>query len=569
MAKSKNKKQVLFIVALLLTLSFVSFVMAESYCLKCLANNKYVLWGGNYNVKTEHLNCAYSTGKCTAYGYTDPAGCRQVCVDSLGYYAFNHCDGVVGIGSCESSGNNTEPALSLTANFPFADGGVFTKQTFFMDITTSKICSISLVDNLKGTERNLCPNCASYQKSMTFDQGANDITIRAVEGLEVKEKRIKFFIDNRAPMIISTLPVERSFASGIFNVSYSEANPKKITLFYGTGSYLNKTSTSCPAGDKQSCLFNIDLKSFDGKSINYWFEILDVAGNRITSKSTQVYVDTSSPLIENITYTIDRGNVNFKIKVKEAYLKSVGYSDSFDLKPTDKILCSQLVNNICDKKITLKDGEHNITIFVIDSAGHRTEKQVKLTTDSIAPKITLSTPTSGYANGIFNIQFIEANPKLLEMKYGNLVTGMRTKQVDLKTCYTDKGKTSCTVSVPIIDYNNQDISYYFSLTDIVNSKVETRPTKLKVDTTAPKITNFVYSGPDKYKAVTFNVTVDEKNFNKVVYYDNDLAAKTLCSSLKNNVCSQKVIFRAGTHQVKVEVSDRAGNVDSKTLTLNI
>lgn len=560
---TKTNKQIIIVtLGLFLVLSLMSFAMAETYCIQKLRNGQSVLCVSGYVAKTEHLDCR--NGKCTAYGYYDPAGYREVCLDSTGYYAFNRCNGVTGIEACSGSGSGSEPNLTLAASFPFADGGVFTKQSFFMDISTSKIANIDLIDNIKGTEVNLCPNCMVYKKSMTFRQGENDITIRAVKGIEVKEQRIKFYIDNKAPRILSTVPAAKKFANGEFSVYYDEDNVKKITLYYGTSSPLNKLLTGCLNGTKQSCSANVDLNSFDGKTINYWFEIEDIAGNKVVSKPAEVYVDTSGPLIEDINYSIDRGNINLNIKVKEAYLKTVGYIDNSDPRLSEKVLCPTLKNNICEKKLSFRDGEHNITIFVIDQVGNRVERQIKFITDAIAPRITLTSPKSGYADGLFKIEFIEGNPRLLELKYGNILTGMRTRTVNLATeCSEDKGKTACSVNVPLTDYNNQDITYLFSLTDVVNSKAEIRPIKLKVDSTAPKITNFAYSGPVK-GYVTFNVTVDEKNPDKIVYYDNGGKAMTLCSgTLKNNFCSKKVSFRPGSHDVKIEAIDKAGNVDSK------
>ena len=45
--------------------------------------------------------------------------------------------------------------------------------------------------------------------------------------------------------------------------------------------------------------------------------------------------------------------------------------------------------------------------------------------------------------------------------------------------------------------------------------------------------------------------------------------RTLCSSLKNNVCFKKVSFKVGSHNVVIRVLDDAGNSDAESLNLNI
>jgi hypothetical protein len=72
----------------------------------------------------------------------------------------------------------------------------------------------------------------------------------------------------------------------------------------------------------------------------------------------------------------------------------------------------------------------------------------------------------------------------------------------------------------------------------------------------------------------FSLEIAEENFDRVVYTDsfNNIPStkeKTLCSSLKNNVCTKKATFKKGHHDVEVIVKDDAGNVASKTFSFDV
>lgn len=62
-------------------------------------------------------------------------------------------------------------------------------------------------------------------------------------------------------------------------IKYTEDNLQNITLFWNP----NKTLENCSAGKAQECSTAADLSSYDGKWIDYWFEVSDVI-NKVESK---------------------------------------------------------------------------------------------------------------------------------------------------------------------------------------------------------------------------------------------------------------------------------------------
>jgi len=336
-----DKKTIIGIFAMIVLLGVINSVLAaDGFCFVRLGNGQSI--PAEIVSSTKHMTCDGTA--CSVHGLRDESSFLQVCTDSRGYYAsYTKCDKI-----CANNGN-VNPAvqnLTLVATFPFADGGVFTKQTFFMDIQTNKIASITLIDNVAGTQRNLCPNCVSYQRPMNFKQGFNDITIRAMKGGEIKEKRISFFIDNLKPRITKTMPLQNKFANGDFIVSYDEANVKNVLLNYGTsGNVLSSESVSCPSGKAQSCMFNVNLSDFDGMSVDYWFTITDVANNAVSSRKVKVLVDNTMPVINSFTYSIKGTYVTFNMNVYDKNMDKIIYYDNDD--PKVRILCNGLNKGVC------------------------------------------------------------------------------------------------------------------------------------------------------------------------------------------------------------------------------
>lgn len=321
---------------------------------------------------TKHLLC--DGLRCTCVGLSTPNSFIQVCVNSSrSYYFGNPADCV---DSCNES-ERDETNLSLIANFPFKNNGVFTKQTFFLDIMTNKISSIYLIDNIAGTQFNLCPNCLVYKRSRTFKQGPNDITIRAVSGGEVVEKNIKFIIDNKKPRITKTFPMQNKFANGDFSVIYEEDNLNNVTLFYNSYLYGPNITREvelkdCPDGKNMRCDVNVNLSELDGREMTYWFVISDIANNSVKSRVIKEKVDLTQPkLIGEIKYSIKGLVVKFNMTIEEKNFYRVEYVDLNARDQRPKVLCSSLTKDgNCVRQMSFLRGPHDLSIQISDKAGN-------------------------------------------------------------------------------------------------------------------------------------------------------------------------------------------------------
>ncbi|MEI6058723.1 MAG: hypothetical protein WCP89_03040 [archaeon] len=383
MENTKTKFVLVGIALALMLASLVSVVSAAAsypYVSMCLGNDQSInINSATYTSTSPDGRMICGAGKCTAH-LKSGSGYVILCVQKISDVLYttptvpSRCSG-----GCNWIGGTTGSVnMTLTVTLPFANGGVYNKQSFNLDITTNKIASITLTNNVAVTEKNLCPNCKAYKRAEYVKEGFNDITIRAVNGFEIVEKHITFIIDSKKPVISKVLPLANSFASGDFSIVYTEMNLKNVTLYYGilNQTIKNVVKKDCPSGVKQQCDLTVDLSQFEGKEIVYWFNIVDIANTNISSKPVKIKVDNTSPKINSLSNSVLGKYVTINMSITELNFKNVQFYDNYDLNPKWKILCSSLKNGYCVKKLFLKNGEHPIDLQVNDKAGNAVGQSV-------------------------------------------------------------------------------------------------------------------------------------------------------------------------------------------------
>jgi len=268
-------------------------------------------------------------------------------------------------------------ALSLSVDNP-VDGEIYdSDRSIVFDLESDEIADFYIMKDIYRPAgwRMLCRSKTKCVKNVRLREGDNRVMIKIINlrGQTDVSDPISFFIDTRNPRISKTLPRRNTVTNGDeFKVFYNEANIQKVTLFYGRGiDRLSITRNDCPSGKREECVFsNIDLSAFDGKDIDYWFEIEDLAENRGVSKVTKVYVDTQDPIVNHKEFQISRRRVNFVFDIEEINFDKIVYIDKEDRNPRWKTLCSRLKLGRCDPSKSFRRGAHILDIKVTDKAGN-------------------------------------------------------------------------------------------------------------------------------------------------------------------------------------------------------
>jgi len=359
------KKKSIIILAALIFLSSLSFVSA--YRLVCLGDGDPYPAGDR---TCQHDMC-------------------QICMtDDYKQADLSYCDD---IGACELwNGTAVDgKAPTLTINSP-VNNKVYDSTSVLFDVKSDEPCTLYYIDNLKGRGRwkRACSDCPEYSRNRRFDEGFNDITIKCVDkhGNKAEVRRI-FRVDSKDPKITKTEPKD-GFADGTFEVQFTEENPISLILNYGTYSITRKKplnlSLDCYEDNKKSyCDISANLKEFDGKEIEYWFELKDIANQVDSSKHISLQVDTTLPVLNNPGSFWKQGTeddskyIYFKFNVTEKNFDEITYYDSSDSSPRWKRLCGRLTEEgICETKKSFRGGNHIVDVQISDEAGNAIAKRI-------------------------------------------------------------------------------------------------------------------------------------------------------------------------------------------------
>jgi len=194
---------------------------------------------------------------------------------------------------------------------------------------------------------------------------------------------VEFFTDSKKPKISKTEP-GKGFASGTFDVEFKEENPRSLILHYGNDIIglqehtLNIANECFEDRSKMKCSTSVDISNYDGMELGYMFELSDIVGQIAVSKEKVLDVDVTSPVINDIFWTIDRGRAEVTIDLTEMNFDEVVYTNNDDNRPRERRFCSRLDSGICTKKIKLNDGMNSIDIGAVDEAGNAVGQNIQI-----------------------------------------------------------------------------------------------------------------------------------------------------------------------------------------------
>lgn len=374
----KNKIISISLVFLLVALS-ISLVSAEFW--SCFDRGEVYSFCNpevNYNRCNNYDRCTCDSNRCDfcMKNYNETENCYN-------QGPWNVCLGVPR--ECSSVGNATidGEAPNLTINSPL-QGNYYTSRSVLLDIELDERANIYYLDNIngRGKWRRICSKCYRYNRVRRFKEGFNDLTFRAkdIVGNEVY-KNVSFSVDSREPRIRRTEP-RRGFASGTFDVQFSEENPVSLMLYYGS---VNPGQDSKELDIQEDCYIEksryycstyVDLEEYDGEEIEYYFVLEDVAGNIDESRPYELEVDTSPPVLNNPNEFWEQGEgryqkyIYFDFDITEKNFDEVSYYDYEENKPRWRRLCSRLRDGRCKKRKSFRRGLHVLDIQITDEAGN-------------------------------------------------------------------------------------------------------------------------------------------------------------------------------------------------------
>jgi hypothetical protein len=329
------------------------------------------------NVSALKLLCL-TRGQSVPKFICDHDKCTVCVTDKLNPTNINFCSKM---GACSLLGgdstSDTEAPI-LTVNSPVNDNIYKTKSVFF-DLSANEQFTFYWKDNtVRGNNwRRVASGLTSYKLNLNLKEGFNDLTIRAMDRSgNFKESIVKFYIDSKKPIVKKTFP-SKGFSSGLFEVQFSEENPKSVVLNYGNDAVGIRTmpidlNTCTSVKSVYTCNTSVSVNDYNNQNIRYWFTIIDIGDNSVSSKILTLSVDTVAPVITNQDLINLVGkNAYFNLNISEKNFAGAYYTVTSDLRPRSKSICTKLKDGVCAKKYSFsKKGNYEIEIMVVDKAGN-------------------------------------------------------------------------------------------------------------------------------------------------------------------------------------------------------
>ena len=299
--------------------------------------------------------------------------CCILCVSSS---PFTNCFSAAAKPMCSCSDGaptDTNPPV-LTLSLPIQNN-VYQLRAVEFNLASNERAKIEYIDNKNVAKgyKLLCRECTSFIRKVNFVDGANDITIRAMDAAgNVDQERIKFIVDSKKPSISSTEPKTGKYGNGDFLVTYSEDNLEQVSLFYRTGAsttYNIVSTNDCEEGSRKTC--NLFVNNLDNQELFYYFEIKDIVGRTIKSREQKITIDTINPIL-----TLN--NLNSQSFLRRLPLSLI-VSEKVDIEFKDlngdgrfRALCKNC--NTYNRELSFRNGIHNLIVKATDKAGNTDEK---------------------------------------------------------------------------------------------------------------------------------------------------------------------------------------------------
>ena len=322
------------------------------------------------------------------------------------------------------------------------------------------------------------------------------------------------------------------------------------------------------------CLYCMSSRNQTGNCYNQgnFNACNNIAPTCTEMNGTEQGIDAEPPVLTILNPT-EGGIYSAKsvlVNILSSERADIFYRDNDRRTPRPTRLCRNCMSY--EKKQNFNEGENNITFIGIDATGNNVSYNINFLIDSKKPKILNVFPKRGFTSGDFNLKFKEENPVSLYFYYGNIDSGFLSHQLAINNdCSNEEEKYSCETNVDLSQFNNNEISYWFNVTDIAGSSDANKPVELQVDTTPPIIDYLNYTIRTNHLNLEMKVT--EENFDLISYMDNSAPEpkwKTLCASLnKEGICRKQITLEKGDHDIDIQVKDKGGNIAAQNLDVVI
>jgi hypothetical protein len=365
------------------------------------------------------------------------------------------------------------------------------------------------------------------------------------------KEEITVTLDKTKPFASINTPKEGRYLKGfvVINFTGKDDNLKEMKL------YINLTLVwTLNVSDTYTYPWN--TSGLNGVFI-ITLEVYDKAGNNATVHR-RVIVDNTPPMAE------------IKKPLENAYIKGVyeivilGEDTNF---AKMKLYIPNNITEFAEGEQTypwdtskVEDGSYTIKLVVSDKAGNIAESQVTVTVDNTLPTGKFNLPTEGaFLKGSVTISITGEDANLEKMQ---LYIG-----ANLKLTISAIGTYQYVWNT--LTYNDGDYTLKLEVTDKAKNTFTTE-IQVTVDNTPPEaeiirpISQEYISG-----SIVFKIYGADANFEKMLFYIGEDVFSEVYESGEYSSIWNTWKYTDGTYQIKLVVSDKAGNLAEKVIFVTV
>lgn len=385
-------------------------------------------------------------------------------------------------------------------------------------------------------------DCTTNITDVTWIDGPHNVSVYVndTHGNEIRGE-VNFTIDTTNPALVLLEPANDTESTDTaVDINFSLSDIHLDACWYSNDSYdENITLADCEA--------NITDVTWVVQQHNYSIWANDTAGNEIRAEGnfTLITADTTAPSItieipsENSTFTSDTTqNVNYT--ASDASTISCYYSnDSY----SENVTLTDCGTNVTD--ITWVEGQHNVSIYVNDSAGNNNSANVNFTVDVTSPTLALVSPTNDTLSNDANIgvNYSISDDYLESCWYSN-------------DSYDENISTTCGSNVSGISWIEGQHNYTIYANDSSGNEV-LGIGNFTLDLTYPTLTlvSPVNDTETEDTAIGINFTVSDAHLD-ACWYSNDSYVENVSLTCGNNI---SIVWTIEQHNYSIWANDTYGN----------
>ena len=410
--------------------------------------------------------------------------------------------------------------------------------------------------------------------SVTWSEGDHEVTVYANDTFgNENQATVNFTIDTTAPTITFIDETTNSSTLSqdwiIAKVSATDASLDTITLtLYNSDLSVNNTTSSATSP------LEYNITNLDDGTYYLNATVNDTTGNTADTETRTIVLDSTAPTITittptNNTITSNTGlNVNYT--ATDTNLESCWYSNDSYLENITLASCTNITS------VTWSEGDHNVTVWVNDTAGNENQASVNFTIDTITPLVSWNTPTTqtNYSSGPvrFNFTITETNQESIIFQFDN-GTGTDfniTGTADGSNYYTDQD---------ITNFQEGSHTIIAWVNDSVNNINDSESITIRYDISSPSVTWNTPANNSNYSSgtVNFNSTVIDSLLDvSTVIFQFDNSSGTDFNITPDNVNNEWnytlniANLQEGTHTVTIYTNDSVDNINqTEQLTFTV